>query len=233
MSQQHPELVVVPNFDDFGTCWAWLDHHPYFFYIPADGLPARMARHVDNEPGFTEALDIFVGPDGSVSLECGPWIKSSNNKGPSRYTGDPCHDYELDVVASTFEDAIRALARKVFAQHGSYPHYEICSHCLRRLPAGNIDEDQDWFCSPVCEAHGKAELVTEPVPGANNVVRMVPWSTVFDCEHFPTYDDDPPRVSPAERVDAVRAVMKASNVSEEVAEAAVYALVALGWEPCE
>lgn len=104
------EYLANPN--DWGNAYRWVQNHPAFYHRNID-FPDYwiMDDGWDTVYVYVDKLE-----DGSskVFLEHGQWLPSSNGKGEEYCHTVSSHDYRLDVVASNFEEAYVAFAKKVY-----------------------------------------------------------------------------------------------------------------------
>lgn len=112
-------------FSDFHSAWNWLRRHPRFRDSPKSNVSlSRFGECLDicvtKVDPTTEGIDKNVHRNTAtrVWLECGAIERLCEEDGNIRFA--PCHNYDLDCGAPTFEEAIQQLADLVLAYYGNY-----------------------------------------------------------------------------------------------------------------
>lgn len=102
----------VANPNSWSLAYQWVQHHPAFYHRNIS-IPDYWVM----DDGW-DSVYVFVGEDESgqtlVSLEHGSWMPSEDKNGNIYSHTVSSHDYRLDVVASNFEEAYVAFAKKVY-----------------------------------------------------------------------------------------------------------------------
>lgn len=111
------------HFIDFYKAWSFLDNHPMFEYegmnefrkcLDIDVVKVNLeTKEIENNESKNTEIRVW--------LECGPYLRPQDLKEDERKNwpyGTCSHDYDLDCGASTFEEAIIALANLVMKKYG-------------------------------------------------------------------------------------------------------------------
>lgn len=107
---------------DFGRAWHYVDSHPAFWTFTgpsSSGLPSGHVVLLEHSWGMHRAVDVSVGRvdedlPAMVGLEAG-----RVSLHPDEYGHITCHDYDLDTLEPTYEQAVISLARKVWESYGN------------------------------------------------------------------------------------------------------------------
>lgn len=122
-------MVDQRDYDDLAGAWTLLYEHPALMWMPplwrvADAMPPEMlSRHAVRSVERNLLVNVRLGGDARciVRLSTGPLEDRALGDGVDPVSPSARRDERLDVEASTFEDAMCALARRVVEVYGPPP----------------------------------------------------------------------------------------------------------------
>lgn len=119
-------LAYEKNPEDFYCAWHWLNEHPIFYRCEKEFHERRLHKNRGILDGCIEIIPVKVNPaDLTISrrdtenTKLQFWVEVFPRSLKPEHDGISLHDYERDTGGDTYELAIVAVAKTIYAHHGN------------------------------------------------------------------------------------------------------------------